>query len=120
MPLISVILTEWLRFYWERGTHANVEVPNETRIYGTEGGLKFAYLSWDSNEIEYFYTGRGGEGKAKRKRFKVKMKKHINDDYALNKHFLDVVLKGKKPAMPLSLEAKHLRILLKVYASNVF
>ena len=109
-----------LRFYWERAAHANVEVPEETRIYGTEGGLKFAYPSWDSNEVEFFYTGRGGQGKAKRKVFKVNMKKHVDDDYALNRHFLDVVLRGKSPAMPLDLEAKHLRILFKVYASNVY
>ncbi len=108
-----------LRFYWERGTHANVEVPNETRIYGTEGGLKFAYPSWDSNEVEFFYTGRSGEGKAKRKKIKVNMKKHVNDDYAFNKHFLDVILKGVKPAMPLSLEAKHLGILFKVYKASM-
>jgi hypothetical protein len=68
--------------------------------------------------MEYYYIGRGGEGKAKHKKLKVNMKKHINDDYALNRHFLDVVLKGAEPAMPLSLEAKHLRILFKVYAAN--
>jgi len=108
-----------LRFYWERGTHANVDVPNKTRIYGTEGGLKFAYPSWDSNVVEYYYTGREGKGKAKSKKFKVNMKKHKNDDYALNKHFLDVVLKGAEPAMPLSLEAKHLSILFKVYKASM-
>jgi predicted dehydrogenase len=108
-----------LRFYWERGTHANVDVPNETRIYGTEGGLKLAYPSWDSNEVEYYYTGRDGQGKAKHKKFKVNMKKHVSDDHALNRHFLDVVLKGATPAMPLSLEAKHLRMLFKVYKASL-
>ncbi len=107
-----------LRFYWERGTQANIAVPNETRIYGTEGGLKFAYLSWDSDEVEYYYTGRKGTGKAKCKTLKVNMKKHINDDYALNEHFLDVLLKGVKPAMPLSLEAKHLRIVFEIYGAS--
>jgi predicted dehydrogenase len=106
------------RFYLERGTHANVDVPNETRIYGTEGGLKLSYPSWESNVVEYYYTGREGKGKAKSKKLKINMKKHINDDYALNKHFLDVVMKGVEPAMPLSLEAKHLNILFKVYKAN--
>lgn len=108
-----------LRFYWERGTHANVDVPDETRIYGTEGGLKLAYPSWDSNEVAYYHTGRDGHGKAKVKKFKVNMKKHVNDDFALNRHFLDVVLKGTKPAMPLSLEAKHLRMLFKIYKTSL-
>jgi predicted dehydrogenase len=107
-----------LRFYWERGTHANVDVPNETRIYGTDGGLKFAYLSWDPNEVEYYYTGREGAGKAKSKTLKVNMKKHVNDDYAINEHFLDIVLNGAKPAMPLSLEAKHLRIVFEIYGAS--
>lgn len=111
--------TNGLRMYWERGTHANVNVPEETRVYGTEGGLKFAYPSWDSNVVEYYYTGRDGKGKSKCKKYRVDMKKHVNDDYALNKHFLNVVLKGRDPAMPLSLESKHLRMLFKVYKASV-
>jgi hypothetical protein len=36
----------------------------------------------------------------------------------LSKHFVDVVLKGREPAMPLALEARHLRILFEVYKAN--
>jgi hypothetical protein len=79
------------------------------------GGLKFAYLTWDSNEVEYYYTTRDGRGKAKSKTLKVNMEKHVNDHYALSRHFVNTILKGKKNAMPLSLVAKHLNILFEVY-----
>ena len=45
--------------------------------------------SWYSNVVEYYYTGRDGKGKSKCKKYKVDMKKHVNDDYALNKHNID-------------------------------
>lgn len=107
-----------LRYYWERGSHANVDVPNETRIYGSKGGLKFGYLSWDSDEVEHFYTTKEGEGKAKSKTIHVKFDKHSDDNFELSKHFVDIVLNGKEAVMPLSLEAKHLNILFEVYKAS--
>jgi len=104
-----------LKYYWERAAHANVDVPGETRIYGTKGGLKFSYLTWDSNAVEYFYITKKGKGKAKSRIFEVDMLKHPGDHYALDKHFINVILKKKKPAMPLHLTAKHLRILFEIY-----
>ena len=43
-----------LNYYWERGVNGHVEIPNETRIYGTKGGLKFGFCSWD-DPVVYFY-----------------------------------------------------------------
>lgn len=108
-----------LRYYWERGSHANVDVPNETRIYGSKGGMKFGYLSWDPVAVEYFYTTKEGGGKAKSKTIPVKFDKHLDDNFELTKHFVDIVLNGKEAVMPLSLEAKHLRILFEVYKASI-
>jgi predicted dehydrogenase len=55
----------WLEFdtgliyYYERGAGVHAETPNETRLYGTKGGLRFQFPSWDSNEVEFFYTENG-------------------------------------------------------------
>ena len=108
-----------LWYYWERGSHANVDVPNETRIYGSKGGMKFGYLSWDPVAVEYFYTTKEGGGKAKSKTIPVKFDKHLDDNFELTKHFVDIVLNGKEAVMPLSLEAKHLRILFEVYKASI-
>ncbi len=104
-----------LTYFWERATHANVEVPSETRIYGTRGGLKFSFLTWDSPDIEYYYLTKGGKGKAKSKTIKMDMTRHGGDNFELAKHFVAVLLKGKKPAMSIALAAKHLKIISEVY-----
>lgn len=104
-----------LTYFWERAAHANVEVPSETRIYGTKGGLKFSFLTWDSPDVEYYYTTKNGKGKAKSKTLTVDMSKHGGDNFELAKHFADVLLKEKEPAMTLSLAAKHLKIINEVY-----
>jgi len=111
--------TGGLTYFWERATHANVEVPGETRIYGTKGGLKFSFLTWDSPKVEYYYTTKDGKGKAKSKTLKVDMRKHGGDNFELARHYVDVLLKKREPAMSLRLAAKHLRIIAEVYKSAV-
>ena len=63
-------------------------------------------------------TKEGG-GKAKSKTIPVKLDKHLDDNFELSKHFVDIVLNGKEAVMPLSLEAKHLRILFEVYKASI-
>ena len=41
------------RVLWA-GVHG--ETACETRIYGTKGGLRLHYPTWDSNEVEFFYA----------------------------------------------------------------
>lgn len=104
-----------LRFYWERAAQANVDVPNETRIYGTKGGLRFAFCSWDAPEIEFFDVADEGRGQARKEVIVTDMSAHINDEYELARHYIDV-LKGKaEPMMPLERALKHLDIIFSVY-----
>lgn len=110
----SLSFSNGLDFYWERGGHANMEVPNETRIYGTRGGLKFQFLSWDQHDVNFYFVENEGRGKAANKTFQVDFSGQ-DDAFELIQHFLDVMDGKSKPAMPLELSKKHLEIIFKCY-----
>jgi len=110
---VSMRFTNDLTYYWERGAHANVEVPNETRIYGTRGGLKLAYCTWDDPIVTRYAFD--AEGKAIEKRIEVDMKEHPNDGYALIDHFIRVIDGVEQPVIGLEVAKKHLDIIIKCY-----
>jgi len=113
--MVMMKLTNGITYYWERGVNGNVEVPNETRIYGTKGGLKFGFCSWDEPTIEFFDVGNDGKGKARKEIIKVDMSKHKGDEEMFAEHFINV-LDGIEPnEMPLNRAAKHLDIIFKAY-----
>jgi predicted dehydrogenase len=99
-----------LTYYYERGGGVHAETPNETRIYGTKGGLRFQVPSWDSNEMEFFYV-ENGEPAAET--LAVDMSNAPEDSMALAAHFLDC-LDGASPLMTVQLAAKHLDILFQI------
>lgn len=104
-----------LRYYFERSTNAHNSTGNETRIYGTKGGLKFSYLTWDSNEIEYFYTDDDGRGKARSEKIPVNMGGHPEEDtLALDRHFIDCIRGNAVPAMPAKTAARNLDIIFQI------
>lgn len=105
-------MSDGLRYYWERGNHANMEVPNETRIYGSRGGLKFGYCSWDAPVVHlYDYDEKG---KSRHVELSFDMTGH-SDDLALIDHFADILDGREAPAMPLFLARKHLDIIFRCY-----
>jgi predicted dehydrogenase len=106
-----------LKYYWERAHHVNVEVPHETRIYGTKGGLKFAYLTGESPEITFYDVADEGRGKARKQVITVDVSQHPGDNKALIAAYVEAVRTKGPPPMPLALAAKHLRIILAVYAA---
>ena len=85
-----------LTYYYERGAGVHCEVPNETRIFGTKGSLRFSYTTWDSPEIEHFWVNKNRV--EKRTVYKVDMSKHPGDNPALINHFLDCLAGKAKPA----------------------
>lgn len=103
-----------IRFYWERAAHANMETPNETRVYGARGGIRLGYCSWDEPVIEFFDVDNGGKGKARKEIIDVDMDGH-DDAYALIEHFINVLDGKETPAMPLELARKHLDIIFQCY-----
>ena len=99
-----------LTYYYERGGGVHAETPNETRIYGTQGGLRFQFPSWDANEVEFFYA-EGGE--PRKEVLTVDTSSAPDDNLALTTHFMDC-LDGAEPLMPVQRAAKHMEILFQI------
>ena len=104
-----------IKYYWERANNSHVEVPNQTTILGTAGGLRFGYCTWDGPQIEFFDVADEGTGKARKTVIDVDMSGHVDDMNALGKAFI-AFLAGEGPApMPLATEVTNLAILDRVY-----
>jgi predicted dehydrogenase len=97
-----------LTYYYERGAGVHAETPNKTRLYGTKGGLRFQFPSWDSNEIELFYIQKG---EPRKDTLIVPTNGTPDDALALTTHFLDCLDGKAEPLMPVALAAKHLQVL---------
>lgn len=101
-----------LTFCYERGSGVHAEVPNETRIHGTKGSLRFGYCSWDSPVLDFFTFGQ--HGKPATQKLLVDMRHHSDDNFELTKHFFDCLIEGAEPKMTVQLAAKHLEILFQI------
>ncbi|HMB22884.1 MAG: Gfo/Idh/MocA family protein [Chloroflexota bacterium] len=99
-----------LTYYYERGGGVHAETPNETRLYGTQGGLRFQFPTWDANEVEFFYTENG---EPRKEILTVDTTGAPDDSLALARHFLDC-LDGAEPLMPVQRAAKHMEILFRI------
>jgi predicted dehydrogenase len=100
-----------LTYYYERGAGVHGETPNETRLYGTQGGLRFQFPSWDSNEVEFFYAENG---EPRKEILAIDMTNVPDDSLALTTHFLDCLDGKTEPLMPIQRAAKHMEIVLKI------
>lgn len=101
-----------LTYYYERGSGVHAEVPNETRIYGTKGAVRFGFCSWDPAAVDFFTFDRNG--KETTEQLMVDMSGHPDDNFELTRHFLDCLLEGAEPKMTVQLAAKHLDILFRI------
>jgi predicted dehydrogenase len=100
-----------LTYYYECGGGVHSETPNETRLYGTEGGLQFQFPSWDSNDVEFFYTEHG---EPRKELLTVDTTDALDDNLALTRHFLDCLDGKAQPRMTVQRAAKHMEILFKI------
>jgi predicted dehydrogenase len=100
-----------LTYYYERGAGVHAETPNESRIYGTKGGLRFQVFSWDSNVIEYFFLEND---EPRKETFTIDMSKEPDDGLAIIRHFLDCLDRRAKPLMTVQQAAKHMEIIFKI------
>lgn len=107
----------WLEFdtgmtyYYERGNGVQAEIPNETRIFGTKGSLRFSFCSWDPIEGDHYYVEGGEE---KHQVLTIHNPEGHDDNFEMAKHFLDVLIDGAEPQMTVNLAAKHLDILFRI------
>ena len=100
-----------LTYYYENGGGVHNEAANETRLYGTKGGLRFHHYSWDSNEIEFF-TIENDE--PRKETLTVDTTNEPDDSLALTTHFLDYLDGKAEPLMTVQRAAKHMEILFKI------
>ena len=100
-----------LTYYYENGGGVHNEAANETRLYGTKGGLRFHHYSWDSNEVEFFTTENG---EPRKETFTVDTTKEPDDSLAITTHFLDYLDGKVEPLMTVQRAAKHMEILFKI------
>jgi hypothetical protein len=103
-----------LTYYYERGAGEHAETPNEMRLYGTKGGLRFQCPSWDRNSVEFFFDA---VGEPRKKVLTVKTAGAPDDSQALTGHFLDCLDGKAEPLMPIPMAAKHMRILFQILDS---
>lgn len=107
--LVNLQLSGGLSYHWERGVHAHVEVPNETRIYGTRGGIKLAYCTWDDPLVIFYDLDE--HGKARETHFSRECPEK-EDGHYLSQHLI-AVLDGREGAkIPLDIAKKHMEIIL--------
>ncbi len=101
-----------LTYYYENGAGVHNEAACETRIYGTKGGLRLRFPTWESNAVEFFYEE---DGLPKKESLEVDMTGHgPDDDIPLVAHFLDCLEGKATPIMSVQLAAKHLDILFTI------
>jgi predicted dehydrogenase len=100
-----------LTYYYERGAGVHAETPNETRLYGTKGGLRFSFFSWESNDVEFFYNENA---EPRKETFSVDVSNAPDDSLAITTHFLDCLDGKAEPLMPVQRAAKHMEILFKI------
>jgi len=100
-----------LTYYYERGAGVHGETANETRIQGTRGGLRLQFPTWDSKEVEYFYTV---DGEPRKETLAVDFSAAKDDSQALVGHFLDCLDGTAAPMMTVQHAAKHMEILFKI------
>jgi len=100
-----------LTYYYENGGGVHNEAANETRLYGTKGGLRFHHYSWDSNEVEFFTIENNEPHK---ETFTVDMTDAPDDSHAITTHFLDCLDGTTQPLMTVQRAAKHMEILFKI------
>ncbi len=100
-----------LTYYYERGAGVHGETSNETRLYGTKGGLRFQFPSWDSKEVEFFTTENN---EPRKETFSIDMSDAPDDSFTLTQHFLDYLDGKVEPLMPVQRAAKHMEIIFKI------
>ena len=106
--VVNMKLSGGISYYWERGAHAHMEVPNETRIYGTLGGIKLAYCTWDDPTIIFYDLDE--KGKAHETRYTRDCPKE-EDGYFLSRHLIDVLDGKAQPVVPLDTAKKHMEMI---------
>jgi len=110
--ILNLQLTDQIHYYWERSGHANMEVRNETRIYGTRGGIKLGFNSWDPPSLTVYSLGADNQTQEEVLELDYE---GFDDGYALSEHLLRVLDGEEEPIISMELARKHMEIIFKCY-----
>jgi predicted dehydrogenase len=108
--MVQMRLSKQLRYSWERAAHANMDSPNETRIYGTRGGIKLGYCTWDDPWVIFYDLDE--RGKAREEKIELDYE-GLEDGEALTEHLIGVLDGTEEPVVTLETAKKHMDILCK-------
>ena len=108
--MVQMRLSKQVRYSWERAAHANMDCPNETRIYGTRGGVKLGYCTWDDPWIILYDLDERGNARER----KIELDyEGLEDGEALTEHLIGVLDGSEEPVVTLEKAKKHMDILCK-------
>lgn len=110
--IVNMKLTGGIKYYWERGAHANMEAGNETRIYGSRGGIKLGFNSWDDPWLIFYDLDE--QGKARNQKIMLDYSDQ-DDGYALSEHLIKVLDGKEEPVISMELARKHMEIIFRSY-----
>lgn len=113
--VVNMKFSGGISYYWERGVHAHMEVPHETRIYGTRGGIKLAYCTWDDPELIFYDLDE--KGKARETRYARECPKE-EDGFFLTRHLIAVLDGIEQPVVTLERAKKHMEIIFTIKELN--
>jgi len=103
-----------IRYQYERASKMHNAPCDETRIFGTKGGIKLQYLSWDSPQIEYFYTDDDGKGEIRAEIVEGSIKNYLSDEAELLKHFSNCAMKKETPILPFKQSIKYMKMIFAI------
>ncbi|MDX2430015.1 MAG: Gfo/Idh/MocA family oxidoreductase [Bacteroides sp.] len=110
--IVSMELSGGISYFWERAAHANMETANETRIYGTRGGIKLGFNSWDDPNLIFYDLDEKGKARSQ----KIELDYTEQDDaYALSEHLIRVLDGEEDPVISMELARKHMDIIFRCY-----
>ncbi len=110
--MVNMQLSGGIKYYWERGGHANMEAANETRIYGTRGGIKLGFNSWDDPWLIFYDLDEKGKARSQRMLMDYSQQ---DDGYALSEHLIKVLDGEEDPVISMELARKHMDIIFRCY-----
>lgn len=114
----SFMKFEGFNYYYERSSNCYNSSKNETRIYGSRGGLKFNYLAAEDKKLQLFYYQ---DNKILNQNINLRFEDYRgyeSDHHNMIKYFIDCISLNKEPHSTIFDSLKILKLILKIYEES--